>query len=257
MQGTARFTRALPYGDTRTLPEAAASELARAGINHGAYQQPSCVDLNLDFAEVEKSIRSYVTKPGATISFGNSWVTMNTSLQGMFGSNYLARAFEAEYGSFALVSTQALYPSLNLTLSLQVNESYTFAFSGRPPVEQLGFWSLTVYDTGGFLVANSINRYALGDRSNLTYSNGTLVYNPGGQALSPRVQPGENETFYILLQAASPPANWTSNWLPSPPQGGMFTINLRLYVASKALTDGSYVYPLVSKGAAITMPGGS
>ena len=36
-----------------------------------------------------------------------------------------------------------------------------------PPVN--AFWSLTMYDAESYLVANAINRYALGDRSGLTY----------------------------------------------------------------------------------------
>ncbi len=38
------------------------------------------------------------------------------------------------------------------------------------------FWSLTMYDKNAFLVPNPINRFALGDRSNLTFdSDGSLT----------------------------------------------------------------------------------
>ncbi|KAH8654162.1 hypothetical protein BGZ61DRAFT_500654 [Ilyonectria robusta] len=42
-----------------------------------------------------------------------------------------------------------------------------------------------------------------------------------------------------------PPANWTSNWLPAPPDGNSFQINLRFYGGEDAMSNGSYVYPVV------------
>jgi len=53
---------------------------------------------------------------------------------------------------------------------------YTLRFTTAdiPPVN--AFWSLTMYDEDAFLVPNSTNRYALGDRSDLKFdSDGSLT----------------------------------------------------------------------------------
>jgi Protein of unknown function (DUF1214) len=66
-------------------------------------------------------------------------------------------------------------------------------------------------------VPNGLDRYSLGDRSNLTYSDGTQVY----------ADPSSNDAFSILIQPADmePSKNWTKNWLPAPKGGGIFTVN--------------------------------
>ena len=74
-----------------------------------------------------------------------------------------------------------------------------------PPVD--AFWSLTMYDDDAYLVANPINRYALGDRSHLAFdADGGL-------------------TLYI--QSDSPGKDKESNWLPAPQNAG-FKLALRL-----------------------------
>ena len=105
-----------------------------------------------------------------------------------------------------------------------------------------------MYDAEGFLIDNSQDTYRLGDRDNLTYSDGTLVYPP-----SMRFEPNP-KPFQILVQAAdaAPPANWTSNWIPSPAGGGNFTVLMRLYETQDELISGEYVYPVVKQVAAIT-----
>ena len=118
---------------------------------------------------------------------------------------------------------------------------------GRPPLNQAGFWSLTVYGADSFLIDNDLGVYALGDRSNLTYPDGSKIY-------AERSDPGDTRPFQILVQAAGdpPPTNWTSNWLPGPAGGGDLQVLLRFYEAGETMLDGTYQYPAVSKVAAIT-----
>lgn len=249
LQLTARFTEAIPYGNTKILPAEVTSQLALAGIHRGTYNRPKCVNLAVDYSKLERSLAA---QDETQIKLGNYWKMYNTSLAGTYGSDYLARAYVAETGGFLTpVPRNSIYLAPRLNLSLNANESLTLAFSSKPPIGQLGFWSITTYSLEGYLVANAIDRYSLGDRSNLTYPNETLVYTPGGQELSPPVTPGEEkDQFYILVQAASPPANWTSNWLPSP--AVPFVLEGRLFDPTEAALNGTYVYPLVTKGAAIT-----
>jgi hypothetical protein len=65
---------------------------------------------------------------------------------------------------------------------------------------------LTAYDAEQFLVSNPLNRYALSDRSNITYADGSLVYGGEGHA---------NDSFELLIQPADlePPKNWTSKYV--------------------------------------------
>ncbi|MCJ1388431.1 hypothetical protein MMC18_001278 [Xylographa bjoerkii] len=59
------------------------------------------------------------------------------------------------------------------------SEAYLFTFSGKPPGADDGFWSVTMYDNEGFLVENTENTYAVGDRSNITLLSGDLIYGSG------------------------------------------------------------------------------
>ncbi len=68
---------------------------------------------------------------------------------------------------------------------LDGNNNYVLHFEKDhlPPAE--AFWSVTMYDKEGFQIANEINRFAIGDRDNLTFnSDGSLDlyiqnHNPG------------------------------------------------------------------------------
>ena len=94
-----------------------------------------------------------------------------------------------------------------------------------PPVE--AFWSLTMYDFPNFyLVANPIDRYAIGDRTpGLTYGNDGSV------------------TIYMTKD--SPGQEKASNWLPTP--DGRFRPILRMYQPEKEILDGTYVLPGISR----------
>ena len=81
------------------------------------------------------------------------------------------------------------------------------------------FWSLTVYGADEYLFPNSINAYALGDRSSLIYADGSLVYGSG-----------KDGAFQMLIQ----------------PDGGHFTLNLRYYGPSGGILNGTYVEPVVT-----------
>ena len=88
-----------------------------------------------------------------------------------------------------------------------------------PPVE--AFWSLTVYDAQGYIVANPPNRYAIGN-------NDPLSYNPDG-------------SLDLYLQHDSPGTQRELNWLPSPQ--GRLEVILRLYAPKPEALDGTWNPP--------------
>ena len=76
-----------------------------------------------------------------------------------------------------------------------------------------------MYDQDGFLVANPIGRYTLGDRDE-------LVYNADG-------------SLNLLIQHVAP-REGQSNWLPAPE--GNFALTLRIYHPKPEFLDGSWRY---------------
>ena len=93
----------------------------------------------------------------------NGW-SMNTDTVGVYGNYYLKRAILAQQGLGANVPEDAIYP-MNLGdesgKPLDGANKYTMTFEkgAMPPVN--AFWSVTLYDSDGFQVGNSLNRFAV------------------------------------------------------------------------------------------------
>src|SRR5215470_6975540 len=93
----------------------------------------------------------------------NYW-SMNTDTMGVYGNYYLKRAMVTQLGLGANVPDDAIYP-LNLGdetgMPLTGTNKYVLHFdkSQLPPVS--AFWSVTLYDSEGFQVANTLNRFAV------------------------------------------------------------------------------------------------
>ncbi|GHO57532.1 DUF1214 domain-containing protein [Ktedonobacter robiniae] len=93
-----------------------------------------------------------------------------------------------------------------------------FPPGGTPPNQ--AFWSLTMTNTQGQMVANPSNRYSVGDRSGLV--------------------PNTDGSIDIYIQQAAP-AGHEANWLPAP--GGYFKLWLRVYQPGAAILSGAYHVP--------------
>jgi len=104
-----------------------------------------------------------------------------------------------------------------------------FAKEQLPPVDPKGFWSITMYDEEQFLVDNPLNRYSIGDRSELTY--------------------GEDGSLVLYLQHESPGESKESNWLPAP--DGKFKITMRIYIPLPEGLDPLYCPPAVRKAGVV------
>lgn len=93
-----------------------------------------------------------------------------------------------------------------------------FPPGGLPPNH--AFWSLTMTIAPGYLVANPINRYSVGDRSGLV--------------------PNADGSIDIYIQHTAP-AGHATNWLPAP--SGTFKLWLRAYQPGAAVLSGAYHVP--------------
>jgi hypothetical protein len=158
----------------------------------------------------------------------NGW-QMNISTMGVYGDYYLKRAIVAMVGLGANQPEDAIYP-LNLAddlgKPLEGAHNYVLHFSKSelPPAE--AFWSITLYDEAGYQVANSLNRFALGDRD-------PLKYNADG-------------SVDLYVQNQNPGEDKESNWLPSAASGGE-NITMRLYAPKAQAVDGRWAPPAVKR----------
>ena len=223
LQVTARLeSRALP--ETRLFRAAVPAILTLAGIQNGTYSPPSSLNLTHAASLANSSISAFTALPSSYNNLGNNWSILNSTYIGTYlsGQAIVPRSITATELYLGNQATEALYPTLGaMQLSLTKKEAYMFTFSGKPPVSSAGFWSVTMYNQTGYLVANSENTWAVGDRSNITFADGSLVYSNGAKDAS----------FQVLVQDAdvAPPANWTANWLPAPSGGGDFTVTCELF----------------------------
>ena len=157
----------------------------------------------------------------------NYW-SMNTDTMGVYGNYYLKRAIIAQLGLGANLPEDAIYP-LNLAdetgKPLDGESKYTIHFEkdGTPPVN--AFWSLTLYDSDGFQVANSLNRFAVSSWM-------PFKYNPDG-------------SLDLYFQNESPGANKEANWLPAPK--GPFNLTMRLYSPKSDALTGKWNPPPITK----------
>lgn len=155
----------------------------------------------------------------------------------LFGSaaqldgNYLYRMAGAVVGILGLPGAEARYLPLTLDsagAALNGTNDYTLTFpAGQlPPVK--AFWSVTMYKLPEILlVENPIDRYLI--NSPMLPD---LVRNPDGGI-----------TLYV--QHASPGPEQEANWLPSP--AGDFQMILRTYWPERAITDGAWTPPQVTR----------
>jgi hypothetical protein len=83
-----------------------------------------------------------------------------------------------------------------------------------------------MYDKDGFQVANTINRFAIGDPDK-------LAFNADGP-------------LDLYVQAESPGADKESNWLPAP-KDAPFQPTMRLYSPRPEVLDGTWVPPPMTR----------
>ena len=143
---------------------------------------------------------------------------------GSYGTDYLERALVAKTTLGTQVPAQAVYlgagraRSGTTTTALTGTRSYEIRFPAGdlPPHGADGFWSITLYNAAGYLVANPINRYSVGSET-------------------PGLVQGADGSLAIVV-SASRPGETDVNWLPRPE--GTFSLVLRVYDPTPTVLDG-------------------
>jgi hypothetical protein len=200
-----------PYNPPEVLQDRpwVSTLLATAGLNITARTFHPATHANLTLAALQAniSITALLTTAGLIQQLGNNWTQPSPLISGDFTSFYTARYYIALVGYLQLTPEQALYPSYSAPGSSSTagnfrigpNEAYLFTFSGKSELKKSGFWSLTAYGADQYLIENERGVYEVGDRSNLTYSDGVLL----GKR--------DEGTFQVLVQPADkePGGNWT------------------------------------------------
>jgi hypothetical protein len=168
-------------------------------------------------------------KTGKSVKDINGW--MFDSVTGIYGTDYLNRAFVTAIGLGANRVQDAVYPtSLKDYKGDEYNgkNRYVVRFpKGQLPPAQ-GFWSITMYNAQYFFVDNPINRYSISARQD-------LKANPDG-------------SIDLYIQNESPGKDRESNWLPAPPD--KFILMMRLYwprEKAPSILDGTWKPPAVTK----------
>ena len=164
-------------------------KLRVAGIANGRYRKPHGVNITEAYAAFNAFIARFNKNGVQKLGNGRGRYVP----QGRYVSNYTARAHAVKV-HLANTEDQPLYPlydSSETELSLSNSQAYMYAFSSKPPVESDGFWSLIVYKSSGYFVANSVNVYEVGDRSNITYLDGQQVCGANASTV--------DEPFQILI----------------------------------------------------------
>lgn len=151
----------------------------------------------------------------------NGWLVVDA---GKYATNYLLRAEVDRLGVGALSPNVSIYPlALTDDTAAKLNATskrYVVHFpAGDFPFPVKAFWSLSMYEASGFFVPNALERYALGNRSQLHFN--------------------EDGSLNVYLQTGEPTSEQQAeNWLPAP--AGEFHVIIRLYA-----TDPEDIEPIL------------
>jgi hypothetical protein len=179
--------------------------------------------INVGYQDGRKEMMAAAKNLGESV---NGWSLAYD--MGRYGTRYAYRAAWTLVGVGGNLLEDAFYPTTIVDADgddLSGDNRYELTFPGDqiPPAE--AFWSITMYDAESYLVDNEIDRYMLGDRSDLTY--------------------GSDGSLTIYLQKDRPAGDQLMNWLPAP--DGRFRLALRLYVPKQQVIDREWVPPPVNK----------
>lgn len=157
----------------------------------------------------------------------NGWAVLENT--GDYKTDYFHRAHVTRFGLGANLPQDAIYPTGFLDASgqqLHGDNRYIIRFEKDKLPPANAFWSLTMYNSSGFFVANELDRYTLGDRSDLDFN--------------------EDGSLELYFQKDKPSEDKIKNWLPSP-SGEIFSLTLRVYYPKQSMIDGTWKTPALVK----------
>ncbi|MFC2025622.1 DUF1254 domain-containing protein [Chloroflexota bacterium] len=200
-------------------------------VNHGfdpsQLEEPILHGLERAAAEGESIIAAKAMVMGREV---NDWQLAPVAPE-YFGTDYLYRAAVGWQSMYVNDPAEAYYPGVYADHEGQrldaSRHEYLLRFEAEdmPPVG--AFWSTTMYDLEKrLMVANSIERYSIGDRT-------------------AGLQFGDDGSLEIYIQHHSPGPDKASNWLPAP--SAPFYILMRLYLPSMEILNGHYEIPAVRR----------
>jgi hypothetical protein len=176
-------------------------------------------------AGVEKIMGHF--KDGGTLV--NGW--MFSTKTGLYGTDYLQRAFITAIGLGANRPQDAVYPTSEMDADgkpYSGENKYVVHFpKGQTPPTN-AFWSITMYDAEYFFADNPLNKYTVSPRND-------LKYNADG-------------SLDLYVQNQSPGSDKEANWLPAPK--GKFILMMRMYWPKEkapSILDGTWKPPAVKK----------
>jgi len=190
---------------------------------------------NFDFYSLSPSVQQalqYVVHNGAKVIAAegiktykyneiNGWAILIKNI-GYYGIDYTGRAVIAMFVLGANLPQDSLYGINYFNKDgnpLNGTNKYIIHFNKDQIPQINAFWSITLYNSQGFLVENPIDRYAVSSHI------GKLNYNADG-------------SLDIFIQNMSPGIAKESNWLPAPI--GPFNLTLRIYWPKQRVLNGEY-----------------
>lgn len=163
----------------------------------------------------------------------NGWRV--TTSGAIYGTDYLTRAIWASNGWPSQQTQVSVYPTVYVDgagAKLDGTNGYTLTFKKgeMPPVNEMGFWSITMYqiDNGLWFYPNPLNRLTLSTRNKFKYN--------------------DDGSLTLYFQNASPGADKEPNWLPAP--AAPFAMTMRLYWPDQtppSILDGTWAPPALVK----------
>ncbi len=217
----------LQYASTHDSEKEMKKRFAKIGITPGQlfdptkYSKTELDSINAGIQDAQKALQENIS---GTINSMNLFGTRED-----LGNDPLVRAVAAAIGIYGNTKEEAVYVGSQTDVNkepLSGEHNYVLHFTKEQIPQVKYFWSITVYKLPQrSLVENSIARYALNDKSNLTYN--------------------EDGSLDIYLQPSSPTKN-VSNWLPTPTKGA-YNYVIRIYGPADDIINGKWQQPLPTK----------